>query len=347
MSISQVKSFRPAGEVRSGKMLEVQGLTVAFPTSRGVIRAVCDLSFYLKPAETVAIVGESGSGKSVTGKALLGLVEPPGILAGGRVLLDGENVFDKTGEEKRRLRGAFAGMVFQDPGASFDPVFTVGWQMVESILAHGPAARAGAKRLALECLASVGFANPQRIYGSYPHELSGGMKQRAYIAMVMSLSPGLIVADEPTTALDMVNQARILSLLKNVQAKTGCGVIVISHDLEVVAGLSDRVLVMYGGHVVEAGPTGDIMNRPGHPYTRGLVNSSYRGVSRKERLSVIDGQTYETGHSLSGCSFAPRCGHASPECRKETPPLMKLPGSRFCRCLKTRLGGTGGVMRRC
>lgn len=339
MLLCQENSFRRT-DLKAEKLLQVEGLTITFPTSRGNIQAVRNLNFRLSPGEMLAVVGESGSGKSVTGKALLGLVEPPGIVVGGGVWLEGENILIKTEEEKRRLRGAAAGMVYQDPGASFDPVFTVGSQMIESILAHKKSGKAAARKIALEWLGSVGFASPERIFDSYPYELSGGMKQRAYIAMVISLGPRLIVADEPTTALDTVNQTRILSLLKHIQIESGCGVLIISHDLEVVAGISERVLVMYAGQLVEAGLTADVINSPAHPYTRALISSSYRGGYNKERLPIIEGQL-EPDNYLDGCSFASRCRQASRTCYNTAPPLRELNGGRICRCLKPVLSERG------
>lgn len=331
MALSREKLLPYWNAAGKEAVLKVEGLSIIFPTPRGTYQAVRELSFQLKAGETVALVGESGSGKSVTGKALLGLVEPPGIVAGGGVYLYGDDIILKAAEDKRRLRGTAIGIIFQDPGSSFDQVFTIGAQMTESILAHGLTDKAGAKEIAIDWLGEVGFAEPRRIYHSYPFELSGGMRQRAYIAMVMSLNPSLIVADEPTTALDILTQARLLAVLKKLQSKTQCGIVLITHDLGLAANNSDRLLVMYAGQIVECGLTRDVIGRPKHPYTAALIDSSYRGGGKK-RLLVISGQPPEMNNLPPGCTFAPRCTHSSGKCSVTQPSLHRLAGERLCRC---------------
>lgn len=333
MIISQEKHVPPLLDnvIEEKYVIKVKGLSINFPTSRGIYTSVRDLDLKVKPGKILAIVGESGSGKSVTGKALLGLIEPPGVLAGGAVMIGKENIFSQTDERKRSLRGKQVGMIFQDPGAAFDPVFTIGAQMTESILAHNLGDKKEAKNISLKWLNLVGFIEPQRIFNCYPFELSGGMRQRAYIAMVMSLNPKILIADEPTTALDMITQARILSLLKKIQLDTGCSIVFITHDLGIVANFADEVLVMYGGQGVEQGPVEDVLYQPSHPYTEALINSIKWG-SKKGRLRPIPGQPPEMHKLPSGCAFNPRCSYAMIKCQKEVPSLRTLTDGTLCRC---------------
>lgn len=328
-------SFKKTGQ---DKLLQVSNLSVCFPTPRGMLHAVRNVSFDLEQGEILAIVGESGCGKSVTGKALLGLVEPPGFVESGTVELHGEDILKKSPGEQRSLRGKKIGMIFQDPSSAFDPVYTIGNQITETLAAHNVARGVKAKKLALRWLERAGFTEAERVFNSYPFELSGGMRQRAYIAMVMALEPQIIVADEPTTALDMISQVRVLLLLKKLQKSSGCSIILITHDLNAAASVADEVMVMYAGQVVEYGAADDILCHPVHPYTAALVESS-DWCRPRGMLKTLDGQPPNPGSIPSGCFFAPRCNRANLVCRNNPPQLREL-GERLCRCHNVGLAGS-------
>ncbi len=329
MVLALSKQQEPANDIRLEALLSISGLTVCFPTPRGLCRAVRDLDLQLASGTILALVGESGSGKSVTGKAILGLVEPPGYFASGEIAVAGESVLSKTPENLRLWRGVKAGIIFQDPASSFDQVFTIGAQMVEALTAHGVDV-GSARRETLKWLDGVGFRDPERIISSYPFELSGGMRQRAYIAMVMSLRPSLIIADEPTTALDMLAQSRLLALLQQMRQTTSCSIILITHDLGLAAGIADEVLVMYAGQAVEHGEARNVLSQPAHPYTRALIGS-VNWNNPRGGLATIPGQPPVLSDLPPGCAFAPRCSEAVALCKQEEPP-DRLQTGAICRC---------------
>ncbi|GAA3214934.1 ABC transporter ATP-binding protein [Nonomuraea helvata] len=307
-------------------LLEVTDLRVAFPTSDGVVQAVRGLSFRIERGRTLAIVGESGSGKTVSTQAILGL--SPGADISGTAMFDGVNLLELDSERLRHIRGAEISVVFQDPLTSLHPLYKVGWQIEELIRVHRPdTSRAEARRRAIELLGLVGIPRPERRVDDYPHQFSGGMRQRAMIAMALALNPKLIVADEPTTALDATVQAQILELIARVQAEFGIALILITHDLGVVAGMADEVLVMYAGLAVERADRHTLYYRPHHPYTKGLLES-IPGSSgdRGGRLRPIPGSPPSLIDLPPGCAFHPRCAYAMPVCPAERPPLATVTG---------------------
>jgi peptide/nickel transport system ATP-binding protein len=320
-----------AAEARGGAadtVLRVEELTVRFPTPRGQLRAVNGVSFDLKAGETLAVVGESGCGKSATALSLMRLLPEPPAQVGGHVWYGGRDILTLGEPELREIRGAQIAMVFQDPQSSLNPVLKVGTQMVETLRLHLGMGRREARRRAAELLGMVGIPDAARRLDSYPHEFSGGMRQRVMIAMALSCNPRIVVADEPTTALDVSIQAQILELLRSVIAESSTSMIIISHDLSVVAGMSDRVAVMYAGEIVESGPTEQVFAHPRHPYTRALLECIPRlDESRKERLSSIEGSLPDLHMPKKGCPFAPRCGFVMDRCWTD-PPVMeeKAPG---------------------
>jgi peptide/nickel transport system ATP-binding protein/oligopeptide transport system ATP-binding protein len=307
-------------------LLEVSDLRVGFATEGGLVQAVDKVSFDVRPGEVLAIVGESGSGKSVTAQTIMGLTRSKNSLIEGSVQLDGEELVDASDAELRRLRGERISMVFQDPMTSFNPVYRIGRQIAEAMRAHGHVSKSQGRERAVELFEAVGIPDPERRVDDYPHEFSGGMRQRAMIAMALALEPELLIADEPTTALDVTIQAQILHLLEELNRKRNLATILITHDLGVVAEVADRVLVMYAGRVVEQGTLDDIFYDPQHPYTWGLLGSLTRlDQPRPERLPQIKGAPPSLLELPPGCSFRPRCPHAFAKCA-ELPPLdAKLP----------------------
>jgi len=304
------------------RLLDVDGLRVSFATDEGVVHAVDDVSFSVAPGEILAIVGESGCGKSVTAMTLMGLTRAPNASFGGSARIDGVELLSATDDELRRLRGAQIAIVFQDSMTALDPVYRVGDQIVEQIRAHEPGlSKAAARDRAAELLRRVGIPQAHDRSRSYPHELSGGMRQRVAIAMALSCSPRLLIADEPTTALDVTTQAQILAQLQQLRAETATGVILVSHDLGVVADVADRVAVMYAGRIVETGTVGQLFADPQHPYTWGLLGSITRvDRPRPKRLPAIAGLPPSLAARPEGCHFRPRCPHEFGECSK-VPPL--------------------------
>ncbi|GAB3320312.1 ABC transporter ATP-binding protein [Geodermatophilus aquaeductus] len=304
-------------------LLEVEDLRVDLRTPRGTAHVVNGLSYTVGPGETVAVVGESGSGKSVSVLALLGLLPERTATVTGRALLQGEDLLTMAPERLRRVRGPGVGMVFQDPMTSLNPVLTVGRQLTEGLRAHGPVSKAAARARAVELLGEVGLPDPGRAVDRYPHELSGGMRQRVVIAMALANSPALLVADEATTALDVTVQAQIIDLVERLQAEQGTGVIWITHDLGVVAGIADRVLVMYGGRCVEDGTVDDVLERPVHPYTRGLLGALPDLATADDAdLATIPGTPPAPTDLPAGCVFWPRCPvRGDARCETEQPPL--------------------------
>jgi peptide/nickel transport system ATP-binding protein len=300
--------------------LAVEDLTTCFFTRAGVARAVDSVSFSLAAGQVLGLVGESGSGKSMTGYSIAGLVDPPGEVVGGRILFQGTDLRQLDREAMRRLRGNRIAMIFQDPMLTLNPVLRIGTQMIEAVLAHDRISRSAARERACEALARVGIASPQERLESYPHQFSGGMRQRVAIAIALLNRPDLIIADEPTTALDVTIQAQILFEMQQLCRSTGTALIWITHDLSVVAGLADQVAVMYAGRIVESGPTEDVLAQPTHPYTRGLLDSLPGRNVRGQPLRQIDGMTPPLLNLPSGCAFRTRCKVAAPVCAQVPPP---------------------------
>ncbi len=312
------------------KILEVKNLKTYYSTDSGTARAVDGVSFSLRRNRTLGIVGESGCGKSVTALSIMRLIPmPPGYVAGGEILWKGANLLDLSEDSMRKLRGNDIAMIFQEPMSSLNPVYTCGNQIIEQILLHRNVSGKEAKEMAVEMLRLVGIPNPSERFDAYPHELSGGMRQRVMIAMALSCDPELLIADEPTTALDVTVQAQILELIGKLQEDTGMSVILITHDLGVIAELCEDVLVMYASKVVEEGSVTRIFSNALHPYTAGLLRSIPRIGSNKQRLNVIEGNVPSATRLPDGCRFANRCPLADEHCRKFEPQLKEYePGHR-------------------
>ena len=309
-------------------ILEVEGLTVQFPTRRGILTAVDSISFAIAPGEVLGVVGESGAGKSITGLAVIRLLEPPGRIAAGEVRLEGRRIDKLPHEEMRRIRGRKIGVIFQDPLTSLNPLYTIGQQLEETILTHLPMTKSEARARALSLLREVGMPAPQARYGNYPHHFSGGMRQRVVIALALAAEPRLLIADEPTTALDVSIQAQIIALLKRLAAERGAAVMLITHDMGVIAETAQRVAVMYAGRIVEIGPVRDVIHAPRHPYTAGLMGSIPRIGTRKTRLMQIDGAMPRLNAIPPGCAFNPRCPRRFERCTRERPELLPAGTSR-------------------
>jgi oligopeptide transport system ATP-binding protein len=311
--------------------LEVDGLRVEFGRLPAAVQAVHRVSFSVAAGETVAVVGESGSGKSVTGLAVMGLVDPPGRITEGDVRLAGKPLIGLPESEYRRVRGRDLAMVFQDPSSALNPVQRVGVQIAEAARVHG-ASRRTARAAALDMLERVGVTPAARRARAYPHQLSGGMRQRVMLAMALVNRPQVLIADEPTTALDATTQAQILELLAELQAEMGLALVLVSHDLGVVAGVADRVLVMYAGRIVEEGPADRVFAAAGHPYTRGLLASVPRADGAHAVLDAIPGSPTDPSALPEGCPFHPRCALAQAVCRERRPPLVVLTGGHRAAC---------------
>jgi peptide/nickel transport system ATP-binding protein len=303
-------------------LLEVRNLRIEFPTRRGTLVAVDDISFSIAPGEVLGVVGESGAGKSLTGAAIIGLLEPPGRIAAGQVWLNGRRIDSLPPGEMRKVRGREIGAVFQDPLTSLNPLYTVGRQLVETIVTHLDVSAADARQRAIELLAATGIPAPERRIDHYPHQFSGGMRQRVVIALALAAQPKLVIADEPTTALDVSIQAQIISLLKRLCREHGTAVMLVTHDMGVIAETADRVAVMYAGRIVEIGPVADVIHRPQHPYTVGLMGSIPTFGQDAERLAQIEGSMPRLTAIPPGCAFHPRCTQAFDRCRRERPDLM-------------------------
>lgn len=314
----------------SKKILEIKNLKTAFRTDGGELIAVDDVSYDVYAGQTVGVVGESGCGKSVTALSVMRLIpNPPGRIAGGEIRFNGENLLDKSVAEMRHIRGNKISMIFQEPMTSLNPVFTIGDQIMESIILHQKLGKKDARVKAIEMLRLVGIPAPEKRVDDYPHQLSGGMRQRVMIAMALSCNPSLLIADEPTTALDVTIQAQILELIASLRQKLGMAVILITHDLGVVAEVCDYVVVMYAGKVVEQGAVEDIFLRPTHPYTRGLLNSlpSIAGKEKKKRLETIPGLVPNMLKLPRGCRFQDRCPNRIAKCAEIEPRLEGVDGS--------------------
>ena len=318
-------------------LLEVDGLRTHFFTRDGVVRAVDGVSFSVDPGETLAIVGESGCGKSVTSLSILRLIaSPPGRIVGGRLMFAGRDLLALSDAQMRAIRGNEIAMIFQEPMTSLNPVLTIGRQISESLRLHRGMTKEQALQRAVEMLKLVNMPEPERRLGQYPHQISGGMRQRVMIAMALACDPRLLIADEPTTALDVTIQAQILDLMRRLKDKTGASIILITHDLGVVAEMAQRVVVMYAGRKVEEAPVRQLFAVPRHPYTRGLLNSiphlgEASGGTRK-RLQEIRGVVPSLREEIAGCIFAPRCSHATDRCRAEYPPLEEKAGGHWVAC---------------
>ncbi len=309
-------------------LLQVKNLRVEFPSRHGTLLALDDISFEIAPGEILGVVGESGAGKSLTGAAIIGLLEPPGRIASGQVLLDGQRIDHLDADAMRKIRGRQIGAVFQDPLTSLNPLYTVGRQLVETIRTHLPMDEAQARERAIDLLRQTGIPAPEARIGQYPHQFSGGMRQRVVIALALAAQPRLIVADEPTTALDVSIQAQIIALLKKLAKEQGAAVMLVTHDMGVIAETCDRVAVMYAGRIVELGPVHAVIHHPSHPYSRGLMGSIPAMDEDRERLLQIDGAMPRLNAIPPGCAFNPRCTQTVDRCRRERPELLDAGATR-------------------
>ena len=317
----------------NGNLLSVKDLRVYFKTEDSVVKAVDGVSFEVKRGETLGIVGESGSGKTVANLSIMRLIsEPPGQIAGGAIEFNGRDILKMSPRELRDLRGCHIAMIFQDPMTSLNPFMRVSKQLMEVTQLHLGHTREEARRHAVEMLEHVRIPDASERIDSYPHEFSGGMRQRVMIAMALSCKPQLLIADEPTTALDVTIQAQILNLIQKLKTETGTSVILITHDLGVIAGMTDYVTVMYAGKVFEQAPTPELFERPGNPYTKALLQSVPDPTSEQGKLFQIPGQPPDLANLTSGCPFAPRCRRVEEVCRREFPPFVRLTSNHFSLC---------------
>jgi peptide/nickel transport system ATP-binding protein len=318
-------------------LLEVRNLQTHFPTRAGLVRAVDGVSFHLDRGELLGLVGESGCGKSMTALSVMRLIAPPGQIVNGEILFDGKDLLKLSESEMRQMRGDDIAMIFQDPMTSLNPVFTVGEQIAEALRLHRKLSRGEARKATIEAMREVAIPDPVRRVDDYPHQLSGGMRQRVMIAMALACNPKLLIADEPTTALDVTIQAQILELLDELRKQRELAVLLITHDLGVVAEVADRVAVMYTGRIVEESPVDELFARPKHPYTEGLLRSVPRltvaDLNKNERLETIEGVVPRPTDLPPGCHFAPRCRHRMPRCTAEEIPLYQLEGNVEVRCV--------------
>jgi peptide/nickel transport system ATP-binding protein len=312
----------------AGRLLQVQDLVVEFPTRHGTLRALDRISFDIAPGEILGVVGESGAGKSLTGAAIIGLLEPPGRIASGQVVLEGERIDNLPFERLRHIRGRKIGAIFQDPLTSLNPLYTIGRQLIETIQAHLPVNHEEALRRAIALLEDTGIPAAAERIDHYPHQFSGGMRQRVVIALALAAEPKLIVADEPTTALDVSIQAQIIQLLKRICRDRGAAVMLITHDMGVIAETCDRVAVMYAGRIAELGPVHEVIHQPAHPYTMGLMASIPDMASDREQLNQIDGAMPRLNAIPAGCAYHPRCPRAFDRCKAERPELLNAGATR-------------------
>ncbi|MFN3561775.1 MAG: ABC transporter ATP-binding protein [Chloroherpetonaceae bacterium] len=317
------------------KLLEIKNLKTYFKTDDGIAKAVDDVSYSIDKNETLGLVGESGCGKSVTALSIMRLIpQPPGFYAGGEILFDGKDLLKLSEDEMRKIRGNRISMIFQEPMTSLNPVYTCGSQISEAIELHQKLSKKDARDKAIEMLNLVGIPSPAQRFDEYPHQLSGGMRQRVMIAMALSCNPAFLLADEPTTALDVTVQAQILELIKKLQQELGMGVIMITHDLGVIAEVSDNVAVMYASKIVEYGSAVQIFENPLHPYTQGLMKSIPRIGQHAERLNVIEGSVPPPTHFPKGCHFCTRCEFADDKCWNEKPDLVEYETGHVAACWK-------------
>jgi peptide/nickel transport system ATP-binding protein len=309
-------------------LLQVQNLVVEFPTRRGTLRALDHISFEIAPGEILGVVGESGAGKSLTGAAIIGLLEPPGRIGSGEILLEGQRIDNLSFDHMRHIRGRKIGAIFQDPLTSLNPLYTIGRQLTETIQAHLPVTAEEARRRAIGLLEDTGIPAAAERIDHYPHQFSGGMRQRVVIALALAAEPKLIVADEPTTALDVSIQAQIIQLLKRICNDRGAAVMLITHDMGVIAETCDRVAVMYAGRIAEIGPVHEVINTPAHPYTMGLMAAIPDITLDRERLNQIDGAMPRLNAIPTGCAYNPRCPRVFERCTRERPDLLHAGATR-------------------
>lgn len=306
-------------------LLEVKDLEVSFFTYAGEVKAVRKINYTLKPGEVMGIVGESGSGKSVSSYGLMGIIPDPGKVIGGKIIFDGKDITSLSEKEMLKIRGKDIGMIFQDPMTSLNPVFTVGNQIEESLKKHTNLNKEERKKRIIELFQLVGINQPEKRIKQYPHEFSGGMRQRVMIAMALACNPKLLIADEPTTALDVTIQAQIIELMKDLRTKVNMGIIFITHDLGVISEICDRISVMYAGNIIETGTVDDIFYNPKHPYTLGLLKSIPKvNTEEHERLIPIEGNPVDLINPPKGCAFAPRCNHCMKICLEKVPPVCQI-----------------------
>jgi len=311
--------------------LKVENLVTEFVTGKGVVRALDEISFELRPGQIMGLVGESGSGKSLTGFSIMGLLDPPGRVSSGKIMLGTSDVRQMSAEQLREMRGNRMAMIFQDPMMTLNPVMKISAQMLETIDAHRKVSKSRAIDECLQALQMVGIASPEERLNAYPHQFSGGMRQRVAIAIALLNKPDVIIADEPTTALDVTIQGQILAVIQDICRQTGTSVIWITHDLSVISGLADHISVMYAGRIVEQGPSSEVLGQPAHPYTRGLIRSVPSANKPNERLYQIPGITPSLANLPVGCAFQPRCERSSPECSTK-PSITQINPSHQLRC---------------
>ena len=319
-------------------LVQIQDLQVVFELQQGPLKALCGITFDICAGEIFGLVGESGCGKSMTGLSMLRLVPAPGKITAGEILFQGEDLVTKSETEMRRIRWESIATIFQDPTTSLNPVFQIGTQLVHVLRQHHKITKKAAREQVLRSLDSVGLPDIERIFGSYPHQLSGGMQQRVMIAMALVCRPTLLIADEPTTALDVTIQAQILKLLRELRDSMGITIMMITHDLGVIAELCDRVAVLYAGRVVEISPTEALFDNPHHPYTQGLIAAIPQPGRRGEPLTAIPGTVPSNPGAVRGCPFASRCPHTFDRCRTESPPLYALTGDHSSACYLSEKG---------
>jgi len=321
------------GKAFSEKLLEIKDLSIQFKTEEGIVLAVDKMNFSLHQGEKLGIVGESGSGKSVTSLSIMGLIpNPPGEITGGEIIFEGENITNASESQIRKIRGNKISMIFQEPMTSLNPILTCGYQIAESLILHKGMNKKNAMSCAVDLLKSVGIPDPYNNAKRYPHQLSGGMRQRVMIAMALACEPKILIADEPTTALDVTIQAQILDLMNQLCEIKQTAIILITHDLGVVSEVCDHVIVMYTGHVVEKAEAGALFKNPYHPYTKGLINSIPKITKEKYRLEEIKGIVPNPTEKREGCSFYPRCEHAMEICKTKEAMLFEVEENHFVRC---------------
>ena len=316
----------------NSNLLEVKNLSVSFFTPSGEVKAVNNISYKLDKSKVLGIVGESGSGKSVSAYSIMGLIEEPGKIINGEIFFEGKDLIKLSEHEKRKIRGDAISMIFQDPMTCLNPVYTIGNQLTEALTTHQKISKTAAINRIIELLNLVGINEPKRRMGQYPHELSGGMRQRVMIAMALAGSPQILIADEPTTALDVTIQAQILELIKDIQKKIQMAVILITHDFGIVADMADDIIVMYGGGIVERGTVFDIFERPKHPYTLGLLKSLPRIDIKQDRLIPIEGTPIDLLNMKAGCPFNTRCEECMKVCIENKPPIVQFEEGHFSAC---------------
>ena len=335
--VAALNSVERGAANNSTNVLEVKNLSVEFTTRHGTLKALNEVSFSIAAGEVVGVVGESGAGKSLTGAAIIGLLEPPGLISGGEILLAGRRIDQLPDDQMRKIRGREIGAIFQDPLTSLNPLYTVGHQIIETIVTHLPLTWAQGRNRAIELLEATGIPAARERIDHYPHQFSGGMRQRVVIALALAAEPKLIVADEPTTALDVSIQAQIIELLKKLCREQGAAVMLITHDMGVIAETADRVVVMYAGRIAEVGKVRDVIHAPRHPYTVGLMGSIPSIHQHVERLVQIDGTMPRLNAIPQGCAFNPRCSKVMDRCKLERPELQTRESSQVACWLHTEV----------